>query len=264
MKPAHSTATGTDPGTASTIRLLHRRRGWLWTLSGGVVAWLVATGSLGALTDNGSGGVAAGVLTAFVLLLTALVVIALIAAVADTVKLRRRDPDVRARAVALTTHHPVRAHAYRYPPKHRLSWMYGWIMLLVFAGLGVAALPGLVDGVAFLAGAENSVTFVPVSAGQQCGKGGCHPVTNGYLQVPGSPSATWPGQAPLGVPFQVRQPIMDWGFGGELIDGDGTAIGMVIAGVFFDGITVLVIFSGCMLTRNWLRHRRMRVAAGAG
>lgn len=253
--------TGTDPDTASTIRLLHRRRGWLWTLFGGVVAWLAATGTLGALTDNGSGGAAADVATAFVLLLTALVVIALIAAIVDTVKLRRRDPHVRTRAVALTTHHPVRAHAYRYPPKHRFSWVFGWIMLLILVGLGVAALPGLVNGVAFLAGAENSVTFVPLSAGQVCGRGGCSPVTNGYLQVPGDPSATWPNQVALGVPFQVRQPLMNWGFGAQLIDGDGGAILSIIAGVFFDAMSVLVLFCGYKLTRNWWRHRQMAAAA---
>ncbi len=259
-----STATGTDPDTASTIRLLHRRRGWMWTLLGGVVAWLVAAGLLGSLTNNGSGGAAATVATVFVLLLTAVVVIALIAAIVDTVKISRRDAGVRARAVSLTTHHPVRAHAYRYPPKHRFSFVFAWIMLLVLLGLGVAALPGLVNGIAFLAGDENSVTFVPVSAGQTCGRYGCSPVTNGYLQTPGDPSATWPGEATLGVPFQVRQPLMDWGFGSQLIDGDGAAAGSIFAGLFFDGVSAVVLFFGYRLARNWWRHRQAAATGVSG
>lgn len=230
------------------------------TLIGGVVAWLVAAGLLGSLTNNGSGGVAARVATIFVLLLTALVVIALIAAIVDTVKLHRREPAVRSRAVALTTHHPVRSHAYRYPPKHRFSWVFGWIMLLILLGLGVAALPGLVDGIAYLTGGESSVTFVPVSAGQDCGRYGCSPVTNGYLQTPGDPQVTWPGAAPTGVPFQVRQPLMKWGFGSQLIEDKAGAIGSIFAGLFFDGVSVLVLFFGYRLGRNWWRHRQ--AAAG--
>lgn len=226
------------------------------TLIGGVVAWLMAAGLLGSLTDNGSGGAAATVATIFVLLLTAVVVIALVAAIVDTVKLHRRDPAVRSRAVALTTHHPVRSHAYRYPPKHRFSWVFGWIMMLILLGLGVAALPGLVNGIAYLAGGESGVTFVPVSAGQDCGRYGCSPITNGYLQTPGHPPVTWPDAVPLGVPFQVRQPLMKWGFGSQLIENKPGAVGSIVAGLFFDGVSVLVLFFGYRLGRNWRRHRQ--------
>lgn len=220
-----------------------------------MVAWLVAAGLLGSLTDNGSGGAAATVATVFVLLLTAIVVIALVAAIVDSVKLRGRDADVRSWALALATHHPARAHAYRYPPKHRVSFVFGWIMMLVLLGLGVAAFPGLVNGIAYLAGAEHGVTFMPVSAGQQCGRYGCSAITNGYLQTPGDPSATWPDAVPLGVPFQVRQPMMGWGFGSQLINGDGGAVGSIVAGAFFDAVAVLVLFFGYRLGRNWWRHR---------
>lgn len=50
----NATATSTDSGTASTVRLLHRRRGWMLTLISGVVAWLMAAGLLGSVTNNGS------------------------------------------------------------------------------------------------------------------------------------------------------------------------------------------------------------------
>lgn len=251
----------TDPDTAATVHLLHRRRGWLWTLTIGVVAWLVAVGLLGTLDPNASGaGEAFGAI--LVILLTAIVVIALIAAIVDSVKLRGRDPGVRSRASSLTSHHPVRSHAYRYPPKHRGSWVFGWILMLILLGLGVAAFPGLVNGIAYLAGAENSVTFMPVSSGQQCGRYGCSPITNGFLETPGDPSVTWSGSVPLGVPFQVRQPLMDWGFGSELIGGDGGAIGSIFAGALFDGFSVLVLFAAYRLIRNWRRHRQMAVVTG--
>lgn len=86
-------------------------------------------------------------------------------------------------------------------------------------------------------------------------------MTNGYLQAPGDPRVTWPGAVPLGVPFQVRQPLMNWGFGAQLIDGDGGAVGSIFAGLFFDGVSVLVLFLGYRLGRNWWGHRQ---EAGGG
>jgi hypothetical protein len=55
---------------------------------------------------------------------------------------------------------------------------------------------------------------------------------------------------------------MDWGFGSQLIDGDGTAIGYIIAGVFLDGGAVLVLAAAYHLVHNWLRHRRQAAATG--
>ena len=255
MRPAHSTDTESDSAVAGTVRLLHRRRGWVWTTVVSIVALLVTLGLLGSLAPNAKGA-GAGVAAIFVLLLTILAVVALVASIVDTVKLHRRDGGVRAHAAARTTYHPVRAHAYHYPPKHGFTWVVGWVALLVIVGLGVATLPGLVDGAAYFAGAEQTVTFVPTAHSQSCGRSGCHTETDGYLQIPGDPSATWPSDALLGVPFQVRQPLWNWGFGSELIDGDAGAIGHIFAGALFDGASLLVIFAGYRVTRNWLRHRR--------
>jgi len=254
----HSTDAESDSAVAGTVRLLHRRRGWVWTTVVSVVALLVTLGLLGSLAPNakGAGQAFAAI---FVLLLTILAVVALVASIVDTVRLHRRDGGVRSHAVARTTHHPVRAHAYQYPPKHRFSWVVGWAALLVIVGLGIATLPGLVDGVAYFAGAEQTVTFVPTSHSQSCGRSGCHTETDGYLQTSGDPSVTWPSDVLLGVPFQVRQPLWNWGFGSELIDGDVGAVGHIFAGVLFDAASVLVIFAGYRVTRNWLRHRRERV-----
>jgi hypothetical protein len=267
-----------SPEVAATVRLLHRRRGWVWTAVGSAVAWVVTLGLLGSLDPNASGA-AVAVPAIFVLLLTAVFVVAVVASIVDTVKLHRVHPDVRSRAGGHVAHYPARAHAYRYPPRHRFSWVFAWVFMAILVGIGVAVLPGFVDGVAYLAGAESNATFVPVSYGQQCSRSGCSTVTNGYLEsgsagfsgslggapggsFAGGTSVTWPGKVPLGQPFTVRKPLMDWGFGSELIDGDGTAIGYMFAGVLLDGAAVFVLFAAYKLGRNWLRHRRQAPVAG--
>ena len=282
VDPADSATSETSPKVAATVRLLHRRRGWIWTAVGSAVAWLVTLGLLGSLDPNASGA-AIAVPAIFVLLLTAVFVVALVASVVDTVRLHRISPHLRRQASGRVAHHPVRAHAYRYPPRHRFSWVFAWVFMAILVGIGVAVLPGFVDGVAYLSGAESNATFVPVSYGQQCSRSGCSTVTNGYLEsgsaafsgsgsgsgsgggavggapggsVGGGTSVTWPGQVPLGQPFTVRAPLMNWGFGNTLIDGDGTAIGYIFAGVLLDGAAALVLFAAYKLLRNWLRHRR--------
>jgi hypothetical protein len=253
VRPNQAVPADTDPELAAAVRLLHRRRGWIWATVISVVAWLVAAGLLGALAPGGSGaGVAVG--SVFILLLTVVALTGLVASVVDTVRLHRLDPGLRARARPRTAHHPVRAHAYRYPPRHRFSWVFGWIMMAVVFGLAIPALPGLVNGVAYLAGAESTTTFLPLSYSQDCGRGGCHTVTDGILA--NGASATWPDEAPLGTSFTVREPLWNWGFGSGLLDGDGGATGSVIAGVIFDGFALLVLYALVKLVRQWLGHRR--------
>lgn len=138
---------------------MHRRRGWVWATVISVVAFLVACGLLGARAPNGSGaGIA--VASVFILLLGAMAVVGLVASITDTVRLHRLDPGVRARAAPRTTHHPVRAHAYQYPPRHRWTWVFSWLVMAILLGLGVVALPALVDGVAYLAGAERFAVLI--------------------------------------------------------------------------------------------------------
>ena len=134
--------------------------------------------------------------------------------------------------------------------------------MAILLGLGVVALPALVDGVAYLAGAESTATFVPTSFGQMCGRGGCSTITNGYLGTGSNAApATWPGQVPIGVPFTVREPVWNWGFGGQLINGDGSAIAYIVLGVLLDGFAVLILFASYKAVRHWLRHRQQ---AGSG
>jgi hypothetical protein len=111
-----------------------------------------------------------------------------------------------------------------------------------------------------VAGAESSSTFLPTSYGQDCGRGGCNTVTNGVLAS--GASVTWPDQVPLGLSFPVREPTWDWGFGTQLIDGDGTAIVFIIVGLLFDGFSVFVLAHLGKLARRWLRHRQQGPVPG--
>jgi hypothetical protein len=254
MGSPDSAVTDSDPEVAATVRLLHRRRGWIWATVISVVAWVVVCGLLGSLDPNASGpGLAVAAI--LVLLLTLVAIVGLVASVVDTVKLHRRGVGVRKQAMQRTAHYPVRAHASSYPPRHRVSWVFGWILMLVLLGIGVAALPGLVDGVAYVAGAENTSVFLPTSYSQDCGRSGCTTVTDGVLN--NGANVTWPNQVPLGQSFLVAQPMWNWGFGSNLIDGDGTAGGTIFAGVLFDGFSVLVLVHLFKLGRRWLRHRQL-------
>jgi hypothetical protein len=253
VKSPGSAATDADAGREATVvaRLLHRRRGWIWATVITIVAWLAAVLLLGGLDPDGTGaGSVVG--TTFVLLLSVAVVVALVASVADTVRLRRRDASARERAREEIAFYPARSHAYSYPPRHLFTWVYGWVMLLVLLVLGAPALPALVNGIAYLAGTGSSTTFLPVSYGQQCGRNGCSPVTTGVL-ANGS-SINWPGKVPLGHAFKVRERLWNWGLGSGVISG-GTATTDIVFGVIFDGLAVLILVHLARLVSRWLRYR---------
>jgi uncharacterized protein involved in exopolysaccharide biosynthesis len=52
VKSADSAAES-DPAVAAAVRLLHRRRGWIWATAISVAAFLVACGLLGARAPDG-------------------------------------------------------------------------------------------------------------------------------------------------------------------------------------------------------------------
>jgi hypothetical protein len=196
-----------------------------------------------------------------VLLLTVLAIVGVVAAVTDTVRLRqlhRSHPEVRAATKSHFASRPAYAHPYRYPPRHRLSWIFAWAVMLLWFGLGIASLPALVNGIAYFAGAEPTTTFMPVSYSQECGRSGCSTVTDGFLS--NGTNVTWPGQVPVGQPFTVHEPVWNWGFGTMLIDGAGTGIGAILAGVAFDGGSVFIGYGMVKLGLNWVRHRRQTAA----
>src|SRR5215472_13941757 len=210
----------TDPRVAATVHLLHRRRGWAWTLGASLVAF-----------------------------------VALTAVITDTVRLRRREPSVRAHAISRTSYHPVVAHPFRIPVRHRTSHVVGWVALSTFPLLTVLILPAQVDAVAYLAGAGNTVTFVPQSHELVCSRFGCSTWTDGVLQTTPPVTATWPNNVPLGQPFSVRQPWWNgWGHP-DLMNGGASVA--AIAGVLFLELGSVFFGVGLVhMVRRRLRHRR--------
>lgn len=251
----HSTAprdgkrsSGQSPETGNAVRLLHRRRGWAWTACVSLIG-LVVYVIIGAhFFENLTG--ALGVISVIpVFALIALALTGLVVVIVDTVRLHRHEPDVRASAKAGTSHHPLYAHAYRYPPRHRGSWLFGLFMLFFLALPAILYLPRQVNGFAYVAGAGRQDTFVATSYHQVCGRGGCSTVTDGYLQNTGA-DVTWTGQVPLGQSFSVRDPTWDWGSGRTLISGTGDAIGVIVLSLFFDFLAGLMLLAVVMIARH--------------
>jgi hypothetical protein len=251
------TGPDTDPDVARAVRLRHRRRGWAWTLGGSVIAfvafvvvgvnfWPDATGGVGAIS---------GII---VVLLLTLAVISLITALTDTIRLNALEPSVRAAAVSGTSHHPVAAHPFRTPVRHKGSHVAVWFVLVLFVGLAVGFLPDQVNGIAYLAGAGKSVTFLPQSYQQVCGRGGCYNETNGTLLITPPTSATWPDQVPLGQSFPVRQPFWN-GWGSPDLMNGAEAGGVIFGIILFDVPTLLILYGLGLMVHHRLRRRREAV-----
>lgn len=244
-----------DLGVASAVRLLHRRRGWAWTLGASLVAfvafviigvnfWPNATGTVGAIC---------GIV---MVLLLALAVIALTVVITDTFTLHQRHPSsVRDAALSGVSHHPVVTHPFATPVRHWGSHIAVWFALTLFTGLAIGFLPDQVNGIAYLAGAGQSVTFVPQSYHQICGKSGCHNETDGTLLTNPPISATWPDQVPLGESFSVRQPVWN-GWGSPDLMNGAQAGGVIFGMVLFDFPAILLIYGLVRTARRKLRSRR--------
>jgi hypothetical protein len=249
-------SSGNSHQVDGAVRLLHRRRGWAWTAGGSLIGLVVYVIIGGHFFQNLTG--ALDVISAIpVLVLLALVAAGLVMVIVDTVRLHRHEAGVRTSAAAGTSHHPLYAHAYRYPPRHRASWVFSLIMLVCLTIPAVLYLPKQVDGVAYLAGAGSHDTFVPVSYGQVCGRSSCSTVTDGFLQQSGA-DVTWSGRVPLGQSVPVRAPVWDWGSGRTLISGTGDAIGVTILGLFFDFLAVVMVIAVTAVVRHRLATWRGR------
>jgi hypothetical protein len=76
---------------------------------------------------------------------------------------------------------------------------------------------------------------------------------------------TWGSQVPLGHPFSVRDPLWAWGSGRTLTDGDGSAIPTIIAGLFFGGVALLLLYVLVVIvrSRSWRQSKQMSVPARA-
>jgi hypothetical protein len=259
--------TSRSSDVAKLVTLHHRRRGWAWVAIGGVTGLVVYAGIDVNLFANHTGTAETlSVIPVFVLL--ALILAGLVVVIVDTSRIRRADAAVRARAKASVSHHPLYAHAHRYPPRHHGSWVFAILLLVAMTGITVFILPAEVNAWGYVIGAEHQDTFNPASYSQACSSGvghriGCRTVTEGYLSRSGA-DATWGSQVPLGQPFSVRDPLWDWGSGRTLTNGDGAAVPTIIGGLFFDGVTLLLLYILVVVVRHRSARPSPRVPVPAG
>jgi hypothetical protein len=263
-------ATSESSDVAKIVRLHHRRRGWAWVAIGSVIGLVVYVGIGVDLSENLTG--TAGTLSVIpVFVLLALVLAGLVVVIVDTSRIHRADAGVRVSAKGSVSHYPLYAHAYRYPPRHHGSWVFALVMLVAMTSITVFILPAEVNSWAYAVGAGNQDTFNPVSYGQACsgvtsrtGRG-CHIVTEGYLSKSGA-DVTWGSQVPLGQPFRVRDPLWAWGTGRNLdtYTGDGSAIPTIVGGLFFDGVTLLLLYVLVVIVRGTSSRRSQRMSVPAG
>jgi hypothetical protein len=257
--------TGESSNVAKLVTLHHRRRGWAWVALGSAIGLAVYAGIDVNLFERVTG--TAETLSAIpVFLLLGLVLVGLVAVIVDTSRLHRADAAVRVKAKGSVSHHPLYAHAYRWPPRHHGSWVAVIFMLAAMTCITAYLLPQEVNAWAYVAGAENQDTFNPVSY-SHCPivyGHGCQVVTEGYLSRTGA-QVTWGSYVPLGQPFRVRDPLWAWGAGRKLIDGDGSAIPDIVAGLFFDAVALLLLYVLVVIVRETSPTRsRMPVPAGPG
>ena len=256
--------TSESSDVARLVRLHYRRRGWAWVAAGSLSGLVVYAGIDVNLFRNLTG--TAEIFSVIpVVVLLALALAGLAVAIIDTARIHRADAAVRVSAKGSVSHYPVHAHAYRYPPRHHGSWVAAVFMLIVMTGITAYILPAEVNAWAYVAGAENQGTFNPVSY-SHCPVGhnrGCHVVTEGYLSS-NRAQVNWGTQVPLRQPFSVRDPLWAWGTGRSLINDDGSAIPDIVAGLFFDGVALLLLGVLVVLVRESSPGRGKLIVAPAG
>ncbi|HEY7147684.1 MAG TPA: hypothetical protein VH637_25850 [Streptosporangiaceae bacterium] len=255
--PPAASAAEQDPLLAATVRLLRHRRRWVWTTIGGFMAFLVVISVYSNQYSDATNSGPVAVL-AVAMAIAALTITGLVMAVVASVVLGRRTAAQRAQAVSYAD----RQAAAR-SRKGRYDWALASGLLVVALGLAVLFLPGLVNGVSYLAGGSTA-TFVPQSYAESCsyhGNGDCSTVTIGILKTGGAGvRSTWPHEVPLGRSFQVRKPVWPWGPGSGLIDGDGIAVGAALISLLFVGLTVP---AGIFFV-NEVRGKHKRAAPAVG
>jgi hypothetical protein len=247
-----------DIDVAATVRLLHRRHGWSRTAVISLFAFFLAGGA--AANASSEGTPAPSWFTDIVIVLAALTAVGIVAVAVDSARLRRTAPAVRAKAVQVAARHPGSPRAHHYPSGHRVLWVVRWVGMLLILLVAVISVPAPVDGVAYLAGAEGTATFYPVSYQTHC-QYSCDTSTDGFLETgSGRISASWPDVVPLGRPLRVREPFWRWGLGEALIDSDSTAVIAIAVSLLIEVFGVLVMLQLVRLVRNWPRHRKRQAA----
>jgi uncharacterized membrane protein len=240
-----------DPQLSSAVRLVRRRRRWGWTIAAGFIGFLIVISVYSSQYNDAADTGPAPVL-AVAMVLAAVTVAAIVMVVAASVQLRRRAAGQQAQAITIADRIVARRSG-------RLDWAIAAGLLIAALAAAVIFLPGLVNGVSYLAGGHRA-TFVPQSYAVSCsyhGQGDCAIVTAGVLRTAsGDVQSTWPDRVPLGRPFTVREPAWRWGVGTGLLDGDGIAVGAAAVSLLFDGFAVLA-------AGNLIRVLRRRFQARA-
>jgi hypothetical protein len=251
---------------ATLVRWHHRRRGWAWVAVGSVIG-LAAYAVIDINLFERLSGTAESLSVIPVVALLALALVGLVVVIVDTAHIHSADADVRVAARASVSHYPLYAHAYRWPPRHLASWVTAIFMLVAMTCITAYILPQEVNAWGYVVGAEHQDDFNPVSYVRTCGTVGraftCQTVTVGYLSRTGA-QVNWGPQVPLGMPFSVRDPLWVWGSGRSLINDEGS-VGDIVAGLFFDGVALLLLYVLFVLMRETSpqRSQRMSVLAGA-
>ncbi|MFZ0048974.1 MAG: hypothetical protein WAL16_24260, partial [Streptosporangiaceae bacterium] len=250
-----------DPDVAVAVRLLRRRQAWIRTAVTSFFAFLLSYAAYG--SGESQGASAPSWFLDMVIAFGALTVLGIIAAVVCNARLRRTPPAVRAQATPILARHPDRRRAHHYPPLDRLVWAMAWVGFLLILVVAVVSVPAVVDGAAYLAGAERTATFDPVSYQTNCDRYSCGTITDGILKTgdDAAVSTSWQNVVPLGKPFQVREPVWRWGLGQSLIDSGKTAVTAVVLGLLIEAWAVLIVIKVVRLARNWRRHRQQRAAS---
>jgi hypothetical protein len=253
---------------ARLVTLHHRRRGWAWVTAGSLIGLAVYVLIDVNLFAHLTGAAAAlGIIPVFVLL--ALLLVGVVDVIVDTSRLHRADAAVRASAKDSISHYPWYAHAHRWPPRHPGSWVAAIFMLAVMTCVTAYILPQEVNAWAYVTGAEHQDIFNPVSYSTACaavgrrGLGQCQTVTQGYLSSSGA-SVYWSPQVPLGKPFTVRDPLWAWGTGRGLIDDDGSAVGTIAGGLFFDAVALLLLYVVVVLLSGTSPRQRQQASLASG
>ena len=146
---------------AATVRLMHHRHGWGLAAITSCLAFCFGYGAIA--NGNSEGAAAPSWFVVMTTVLLALTVVSIIVAVVYSVRLRRTPPAVRAQAAPIAARHPHGPHTHQYPPRHLVTWVVRWVGMLLILVVAVVSVPAVVDGTAYLAGAEKTVTFDPIS-----------------------------------------------------------------------------------------------------
>jgi hypothetical protein len=256
MPQAPALRDTSESHVAELVTRHHRRRGWAWVAVGSLIGLAVYAGIDINLFEHLT-GTAANFSVIPVVALLALVVVGLVVVIVDTSRIRRADSAVRVSAKCRVSHYPWYAHAHSWPPRHPGSWVAAIFMLIVLTCITGFMLPSELNAWAYVVGAEHTDTFNPVSYSQCPIKRGCQVVTEGYLSNTGA-HVNWGTQVPLDQPFSVRDPLWAWGTGRSLIDGTGSAIPDIVAGLFFDGVALLLLYVLVVIVRDTSPSRNQR------